>query len=104
DIRPTSGQGLANVDYDELNTRRLESALTSLVENNTPLTEGDPTVEISIVSDAELQKRLQAINDWNLWSRPAWVLKWPANACLAPVRPKSVNLEGPLTHVDLAVR
>lgn len=104
DLRPTSAMGQSAVKFEDLDTRRLEMGLTSLMDYNTPLTACDPTVEISIPSELELQRRLQAINEWDTWSRPAWLLKWPANACLAPIQPKSVLLESPFTRVDIAVR
>jgi len=104
DLRPTSAMGQSIITFEDLDTRRREMGLTSLMDYNAPLTACDPTVEISILSELELQKRLQAINEWDAWSRPAWLLKWPANVCLAPIQPKSVILQGPLTPVDIAVR
>ena len=82
DLRPTGADGRTLVKYDELETRRREAGLTSLMDYNDPLTSLDPPVEISISAESELQKTLQAMEQWNHWSRPAWVLKWPANGCL----------------------
>lgn len=103
DLRPTGADGRTLVKYDELETRRCEKGLISLMDYNDPLTALDPSVEISISSESELQKRLKGMEEWNHWSRPAWVLKWPVNGCLAPVQPKRVTLEGSLTHVDVVV-
>lgn len=103
DVRPTGADGRTLVRFDELETRRREAGLTSLMDFNTPLTALDPSVEISISSESELQKQVAAMEEWNHWTRPAWVLKWPVNGCLAPVQPKRVTLEGPLTRVDIVV-
>lgn len=103
DLRPTGADGRTVATFDELETRRHEAGLTSLMDFNTPLTSLDPSVEISISSEATLQKRLQVIEEWNHWDRPSWVLKWPVNRCLAPVESKRVTLEGPITHVDIVV-
>ena len=103
DLKPTSADGRTTIDFEELNTRRLQSGLICLMDYNTPLTDCDSKVEISVLSEAGLQQRLQAINQWDSWSRPSWTLKWPANGCLGPVPPEQVTLQETLTRVDLAV-
>jgi len=104
DLRPTDSDGRTVVDFDEIDTRRSEAALTSLMDYNTLLTALDPTVQISIPSDADLQQRLVAMSEWNHWTRPAWILKWPLNACLPPVEPERIELHGPVTRVEIVVR
>lgn len=103
DLRPTGADGRTYVDFSELDTRRREAGLTSLMDFNVPLTALDLPVEISVSSELELRKTLNAIEKWDHWSRPAWVSKWPVNGCLGPVKPKRVTLEGTLTHVDMVV-
>ena len=103
DLRPTESDGRIIVPYNELETRRHEKGLLSLMDYNAPLTGLDSDVEISISTESYLRERVQGMEEWNHWSRPAWVLKWPVNGCLAPVEPQRVTLEGPLTHVDMVV-
>ena len=103
DLRPTGPDGRVEVDYDELNIRRREEGLTCLMDFNDPLTALDPDVQISILSEAELHERVRGMEQWNHWTRPTWVLKWPVNGCLAPVQPKRVELNGPVTRVELVV-
>lgn len=103
DIKPTQPDGRTLVDYDELETRRQEKRPTNLMDYNTPLTALDPFVEISIPSESELRQRVQGMEEWDHWSRPAWVLKWPRNGCLAPVEPKRVELREPITRVEIVI-
>ena len=103
DLRPTGPDGRTVADFSELDTRRSEAALTSLMDYNVPLTALDGTVQVSVSSESELRQQLVAMEKWNHWTRPAWVLRWPANGCLAPVQPKRVELNGPVTHVEITV-
>lgn len=103
DLRPTGPDGRTIVDFNELNTRRSEAALTSLMDFNVPLTALGRKVEISIASESDLRERVVAMEEWDHWTRPAWLLKWPANGCLATVQPKLVELNGAVTRVEIAV-
>src|ERR1700722_9112276 len=75
DLTPTDCDGRTVVDFNELDHRRSEAALTSLMDYNTPLTALDPTVQISVPSEADLQQRLLGINEWNRLTRPGWIFK-----------------------------
>lgn len=103
DLRPTQQDGSTAVCFAELDTLRKEEGLYSLMDYNTPLTACDPVVEISVPSETELRKREEGIWQWNPRTVPVWLLKWPVNGCLAPVRPKRVTMEGTLTHIDIIV-
>ena len=92
DLAPTGADGRTLVGFDELNTRRLEAGLTSLMDFNDSLTCLDAEVEISISSESELRERVRGMDEWNHWTRPTWILKWPVNGCLAAVEPKQAVL------------
>ena len=103
DLRPTKLDGKILVDFDELEARRRELGLSSLMDYNDPLTRLDRCIEISLPSESQLQERLRAIEVWDHWCRPAWTLKWPVNGSLAAVPPVRATLDGPLTHVNIVV-
>ena len=103
DLRPTGRDGRTSTSFTELDTRRLEAGLTSLMDFNVPLTELEGAVQISVPSEADLRQRLVAMEHWDHWARPAWVLKWPVNGVLAQVEPKRVELAGAVTRLEIPV-
>lgn len=103
DLRPTSAEGRTAVDFIELDTQRKEEGLHSLMDYNTPLTACDREVEISVPTESALRDRQRGMEQWNSRLRPAWVLEWPINRCLAPVRPRRVMLQEPVTYANLVV-
>ena len=103
DLRPTDSEGRTVADFNEIDMRRREAALTSLMDYNTLLTALDPTAEISVPSEVSLQQRFVAMNEWDHWTRPAWIFKWPVNGCLAPVEPTLVQFQGPVIRAEIVV-
>lgn len=103
DLRPTGTDGRTTVDWDDLELHRREAGLTSLMDYNTPLTALDSFVEVSVPSESYLRDRAQWMEESDQLTRPAWVVRWPVNGCLSPVKPTRVTPEGPLTHVDILV-
>ncbi len=101
DLRPTGTDGRTLIKFSELEARRREEGLSSLMDYNVPITALDPPVEISIPSESYLQDRLRGMEEWDHWSRPAWVLKWPVNGCLAPVKPVTSPLRKGISSGDL---
>ncbi len=103
DLNPTGSDGRTTAEFDELDVQRAAAGLNNLMDYNTALNECDREVEISVPSEAQLRKRQEAVKQWNPKTIPAWLLQWPVNGYLAPVRPVRVAPSGPVTVVDIVV-
>lgn len=63
-LDPTDGQGRLRISYEDVETERRDNAKESLMDYNTPLTECDPQIQITIPTDEELKRSYEVATRW----------------------------------------
>jgi hypothetical protein len=97
----TDAKGKLSITYADLEFQRASNAKLFLMDYNTPLTDCDPLVEISIPSDRELKIASEYVEQ-NFGTVPTWATPWPSNAIVEGL-PQKVTLTSDTTSVSYPV-